>query len=481
MINPKYTILPFRFIRNNSELLLVNESGEYIYLAPRLFEDFINYKLTPDMDIFLDLKSKNFVTDTELEPVIDLLAIKYRSKKAFLKNFTALHMIVITARCNFRCKYCHASSEGIDKSRWDMNQDTARNVVNMIFKTPSPLIKIEFQGGEPLSNWELVKFIIDYAENLNFKHKKGLEFVLCTNLTLLTEEILNFLKSHNVLISTSLDGPEDLHDKQRVLRSGEGTYSIFREKLLLARKVLGSEKISALMTTTRFGLTRLRDIIDEYRRREFRGIFIRPLNPFGFAKLEQNELGYSAGEFVDVYKSALSYIIDINLKGEFFAEHYASIFLSRILTPFSTGFMDLQFPSGIGITGAIYDYDGSVYPSDEARMMAKSGNKRFCLGNVNSDDYLSIFDSELLRNIINKSCAEILPGCSLCAFNSYCGVDPIRNFSEQNDIVGYRPENEFCQINFSIISYLFTLLKNEDIQDVFLTWIYGKPCKEFSN
>jgi uncharacterized protein len=61
-------------------------------------------------------------------------------------------------------------------------------------------------------------------------------------------------------------------------------------------------------------------------------------------------------------------------------EDFATILLSRILTPFATGFVDLQSPTGVGIAGVVYDYKGNVYPCDEARMLAKMGAPRFHMG-----------------------------------------------------------------------------------------------------
>lgn len=475
-----YTILPFRFLRfPASEMLIVNEVGEYLFIKAQDFNELINYELNPYSEIFLNLKGKHFLTDTDIEPVIDMLAVKYRSKKAFLKNFTALHMIVVTARCNCNCVYCHASSEDMDKTRWDMSPPTAKKVVDMIFQTPSPVIKIEFQGGEPLLNFDVIKLIIENAKIINQKRKKNIEFVICTNLTVITNEILIFLKEHDIQVSTSLDGPKNLHDKNRILRRGGSTYEVFTQKLNLSKQILGADKISALMTTSKHSLSYFREIIDEYIHQGFNGIFLRALNPFGFAKTDQKELGYGANDFLQFYKSALSCIININENGTFFVEYYASLLLSRILTPFSTGFMDLQFPAGVGISGVIYDYDGGVYPSDEARMMAKTGNKKFLLGNVNKDSYLNIFDGLLLHEIINKSCPEILPGCSSCVFQIYCGADPIRNFSEQGDIVGHRPSSEFCKINMGIIKFLFEFLKQADdsVMDVFWSWITNRSLR----
>jgi len=136
--------LPFRFMRfPKQKILLVNEAGEFLLLKTEEFEQLISFNFDLQNDIYKDLKSKHFLVDLEasLAPVIDLIATKYRTKKSFLKNFTSLHMVVVTLRCNHRCDYCHASSKDMDDRQWDMNTETSRKVVEMIFQTPSPFIK----------------------------------------------------------------------------------------------------------------------------------------------------------------------------------------------------------------------------------------------------------------------------------------------------------------------------------------------------
>jgi MoaA/NifB/PqqE/SkfB family radical SAM enzyme len=193
-----------------------------------------------------------------------------------------------------------------------------------------------------------------------------------------------------------------------------------------------------------------------------------------------DEIGYDSSEFVNFYKEILEIARKANLKGYFIEESFTSLLLTRILTPFSTGFVDLQFPAGTGISGVMYGYDGNVHLSDEARMLANTGDYRFCLGNVHKNSYRDIFYSSTIVNIIRESCAESLPGCSDCAFQMYCGIDPVRNYTTQNDAVGYRPTNDFCLINKEIMRYLFEIiLKNDpDKMDVFWSWITGRSLSE---
>ncbi len=480
-MNRKYTILPFNFkLFDRDIVLIVNDVGDFYFLRRSDFNDLLNYSLSENSDIYQDLKSKQFIADRDIDLSIDLLATKYRSKKSFLNDFTSLHMLVITLRCNQKCKYCQVISESAESYKYDMSTDTARRIVDYIFCSPSMHIKIEFQGGEPLLNWKTIIETVEYAELLNKQHNKNLEFVICTNLTLIDEEKLDFINRHNIAISTSLDGSKTLHDKNRLLRSGEGSYDLFLKKLELSRKILTHNKISALMTTTVDNLDRLHLVVDEYIKLGFEGIFLRALNPYGLASKYAKDISYPIEKFVYAFEKALDYIIDVNLQGTRFVEYYTTLLLTRILTPFGTGFVDLQSPSGAGISGVIYDFNGDVYPADEARMLARMGDKRFLMGNVFHDKYIDIFHGNVISEIVEKSCLDTIPGCSSCVYKPYCGADPIRNYLESKDVIGHRPTNNFCKKHKGLFEIIFRKLlnNNEEEMNVFWSWITNRSIEE---
>jgi His-Xaa-Ser system radical SAM maturase HxsB len=469
-----YQILPFRFERfNDTEYFLTNEVGEFEFLSKNDFKKFVSQSLDKTSDTFLNLKSKQLLTDTNLDEVVNMLATKFRTKKSILNDFTSLHMVVPTLRCNSDCIYCQVSKKDLSDKGFDMSRETAKRIVKTIFESPSQTVKIEFQGGEPLTNFEMVQYIMEEAEWQNLFKKRHLEFVICTNLSLITPQMLKYLKKHKCFISTSLDGYRDLHNTNRPLQETTQTHECFEEKLKLTRAYLGEDSVSALMTTTCYSLGHFKEIVDEYVRLGFNSIFLRSLNPYGFAKRDKHKIAYPISDFIENYKEALDYIIELNLQGTFIVEGFAELLLTRILTPFATGFVDLQSPAGVGISGVIYDYNGNVYVSDEARMMAVTNNHYFKMGNVNENSYQEMFNSDFLHNVIAIACTECLPVCAECAYQPFCGADPVRNFSEQGDIVGHRPTSDSCRKNKAIIKYLLELLKKNDpkINNVFWSWI----------
>ncbi len=475
-----YIILPFNFKYFNNDVLLVNQAGEHLFLSREEFNDFVNYSLAEDSSAYRKLKSKQILTiESEKETTINMLAVKLRTRKAYISDFTSLHMIVITLRCNCLCKYCHASSVDFTSKDYDMTWDTAKKTIDMIFQTPSMDIKIEYQGGEPLLNWEILKQSVLYAEFLNKIAKKKLGFVICTNLMEITDEQIKFCQKHNIEISTSLDGVKEIHDCNRKSRILDSSYDAFVKNSGRVKSVIGKDGCAPLLTITKANLHRLREVIDEYINQGYNTVFLRALNPYGNAIKNKDDLGYSTEEFVEAYKDALDYIIKLNKSGTSFVECFAALFLSRILTPFSTGFVDLQSPSGAGISGTIYNYDGKIYPADEARMLARMGDDYFCMGTVN-DKYTDVFNGKIIRDIVFNSCVETMPVCSECVYQQYCGADPIRNYLETKNLMGYRLTSGFCQKNKMILDHLFNLLKNADEEtlDIFWSWVTRRPYEE---
>ncbi len=193
--------------------------------------------------------------------------------------------------------------------------------------------------------------------------------------------MLAYFAERDVVISTSLDGPATLHNANRP-RPGGDSYERTIEGVRRVRQRLGTDRVAALMTTTRRSLSQPEAIVDEYAAQGFRSIFLRALSPYGFAARSGAATGYTMDEFLAFYVRALDRILALNRAGTSLVETYAQLLLTRMLAPFATGYVDLQSPAGAGIGAAVYNYDGKVYASGEGRMLAEMGDERFLLGDV---------------------------------------------------------------------------------------------------
>ncbi|MFA0477506.1 His-Xaa-Ser system radical SAM maturase HxsB [Vibrio splendidus] len=472
--SPNYKLMPFRFSKFKSDYLISNDFGEWMILHRKELYSLVEKKIDPASNLYRELKLNNFIVGDSGVLGYDILASKLKTKKEFIIDFSKLHIFCMTLRCNHSCIYCQVSrkSESSCSEEYDMSDEVLSNSIDIMLQAPSQSVTMEFQGGESLLAIEQVKKAVLLTLKKNERFGKDITFVICTNMSGVTKNTLEFFKEYNVQISTSLDGPAFLHNLNRNTSGGDSYEKVikgFRD----AKYVLGDDCLSALMTTTKESLKYPKEIVDEYLRNGFSNIFIRELNPYGFAEKAAKHIGYTSEQFIIFYKEILDYIIQLNHAGVYFQESFAGLILKKLLTPWPIGFVDLQSPTGTGFNVTLYNYDGKVYPSDESRMLAETGDDTFCLGNVLTDDYEKLFFSEPMQVIATASTNESLPSCSDCAYAPFCGSEPVRRHQTQGDIFGHRPTDTYCTKNKAIIQHIIDLWVNGDTKtkSIMSSWI----------
>jgi len=437
-------LLPLRFERLSDNRYVVNNlAGDALLLTRHELDRVVALDVAPGDGLYERAFEKMLISAHGQQSQLQLLAMRLRSRMAFLQGPTPLHLFVVTLRCEHSCPYCQVSRRSVDRDRFDMSTATAMRAVDVALSAPSPSIKIEFQGGEPLLNFPLIKEIVKVARR-KAPPGKRVDFVIATNLALLDDEIIAFCRDEGVSLSTSLDGPADLHNKNRP-RPGGNSHQLAVNGIRRIQEELGRDRVSALMTTTQASLGRVEEIIDEYLRLELDGIFLRPLSPYGFAIKTKQFDKYGGQEWLRFYEQGLRYILDTNKRGRHFPEFYATLLLKRMLSDLPIGYVDLRSPAGIGLGALVYNYDGKVFASDEGRMLAEMGDRTFELGDLATDDYGALVLSEKLVELVGGSLSQCSPECSSCAFEPYCGSDPVYHYATQGDPVGIKPLSEFCE------------------------------------
>ena len=454
------SLLPFNFERTGTnEYLVSNMVGDFIRLTENEINRLVDLQLRPGDGLYERAYAAHLITGANQSSQRQLLALRHRSRMSFLRQVTPLHIFVVTLRCENSCPYCQVSRQSTDRSRFDMSDEVAERALDVAFESNSARIKIEFQGGEPLLNFPLIKKIVSAAKARAAAANKAVDFVIASNLALLSDEILGFCKSNEILLSTSLDGPADLHNKNRPRPRGN-SYELAVRGIRRAKEVLGPDRVGALMTTTQASLDRVDEIIDEYLRQGFDSIFLRPLSPFGFAIKTKQYHRYDVEKWLRFYERGLRRILELNRSGTQLRELYAALILTRMFTDRPTGYVDLRSPAGIGIGALVYNYDGSVFASDEGRMLAEVGDNTFRLGHVNEDNYKSLILSDRLIEAISSSLTQCAPECSTCVFESHCGADPVYHHATQGDALGIKPLSAFCARQKGIMTLLVDILEN---------------------
>jgi radical SAM protein with 4Fe4S-binding SPASM domain len=220
--------------------------------------------------------------------------------------------------------------------------------------------------------------------------------------------------------------------------------------------------VEALLTITRSTLTMPKEIVDTYVELGCRSIFLRPVDPFGFAEKTHDKIEYERREYLDFYRRAVDYILELNKSGTQVLERYAAIFLTKILTGEDPNFLDIRNPTGAGIGGLAYNYDGSIYVSDEGRMLHETGDDTFKIGDVRTARYRDLMLHETVRALVLASNLDAQPDCVNCTYNPYCGIKPEHSYRTQGSIHGRTRESDVCAVHKGIQDYLFEKLHRAD-------------------
>lgn len=465
-----WQLLPLRFHRLDPDSILVtNLVGEHAFLTESQFLSVLDGTCT-NQRLLAELRAKHLIQVPGERLPAELLAIKLRTRLRRLPDSTGLHMFVVTLRCEHTCRYCQVSRQSTAKSDYDMSEETARRALDLAFRSPSPHLKLEFQGGEPLLNFPLVRSTVAEAKRMNEVHRKQLAFVIATNLALLDNDVIEFCGQEDVYLSTSLDGPADLHNGNR-RRPGQDSWERTVSGIRTVQQTLGPDRASALMTTTEASLDRPHDIINSYAELGLRHVFLRPISPYGFALRRRGGAGYGVQRWLAFYEAGLDHIIDLNRHGVPMVEAYTAIVAKKMFTNDDPGYVDLTSPAGIGLGALVYNYDGDVYASDEGRMLAEMNDQTFRLGNVHHSSYRDIMLSDQLLQPLQESFTLSAPMCSTCAFEPYCGADPVFHHTTMGDFAGQKTMSAFCQRNMGVFTAVLRRAREDDFtRELFFRW-----------
>lgn len=478
----------FRYGDVAGKKLLTNDAGEWLFLEHDEFADFVAGRVTAGHPRYELLRERGFLREGF---DVDGFAEKMRRKKKFVGRGPHLHIVITTLRCNQSCRYCHASRANMDRVDTDMSIETAKQVVDLAMQSSSQYINFEFQGGEPTINMPAIKFIVEYAHERNKDAGKVLDFSLVSNFTWMTEENAEWLLDNGVLVCTSLDGPEEVHNYNRLWKSDTNAFAsvmkwmtYFNEGYVKRGRDPRLWHVDALMTTTRKSLSHYKEIVDLYVSLGIHTVHIRPLNPYGFANATWEKIGYSMDEYLDFYAKVLDYILELNDQGVEVVEGTATSFLTKMLTPDDPNFVDVRSPCGAGTGQVAYNYDGKIFTCDEGRMVSAEGNDVFQIGVTATSGYRDMLEHPTVRALAVASLQDALPGCNTCWNKPFCGVCPLHNYQSSGDIFGQRPNSPKCKEHYTIATLLFEKLADDPdgkFEKTLRKWTLTRPRESSSS
>ena len=163
-------------------------------------------------------QGKLFAPDT-FEPMAGVL----KRKTSNVVKALCLH---VAHTCNLNCEYCFASQGKYHGERAIMDFETGKRALDFLIENSGSRtnLEVDFFGGEPLMNWDVVKKLVEYARSVEKQHKKNFRFTLTTNGMLVDDEVIEFANREMSNVVLSLDGRKEIHDRYRVDYAGNGSW-----------------------------------------------------------------------------------------------------------------------------------------------------------------------------------------------------------------------------------------------------------------
>jgi His-Xaa-Ser system radical SAM maturase HxsB len=457
-------LFPLRFRRLSEErIIFADDAGRLFASDDRFLQRYAASTLS-DRDLaFLTLHGFCSPT-TEALPFVALArGIASRLRRPAT---TAYVLLVPTLRCNLHCSYCQVSRAGLSQTRFDWTSTTLNHVLRFLDALSTSSIKIEFQGGEPLLRLDLLSAVVEFCEN----RFESSSFVVCTNLSHLDDATWRLLDNPRVSISTSLDGDDLTHQLNRT-KSASAT----REFLGNLNRVLnryGVTKVSALPTVNFLDPPTPRSLIETYARFGFTSIYLRPVSFHGFARKAYAAIHSLVSRWNDYFERFVDGLVQWNsTASELMEEYYLTLALRRSLQAGHDGHLDFRNPAYLGLDSVVVDYDGTLYPTDEARMLARVGHADLSIGSVEDG-----FDEERSRLLNGNVFNNYDPDCIHCPHQPSCGTDVVDDLSRYGRADVPRPTTFFCQRQLKVFEVVCRLLlaKDKMVRRSTLHWL-GLP------
>lgn len=357
----------------------------------------------------------------------------------------------VTESCNYRCDYCVYSgcyeNRRIHNTLNDLSWDIGRKAIDFFIDNSNLSDErfIGIYGGEPLIKFDYIKNAIKYAQ----KKDPKIKFSITTNGSLLNEEIIEYLSKYDVLLTVSLDGPKEIHDKYRKFKNNKLTFETIIGKLKLMK-----DKFPDYYATK----VRINAVLAPHHDYKALNNFFSGDSIFSILK---DETKFSIGvinpetndfakkyKYNDFFYKFLAKMFEISRH-----YHINSLPLSEIPVTQSLLSRDIKlihfrdnkplneysyyWPNGACIPGMrtlFVSHDGSLYPCEKLYDYG-----RLCIGDVfNGFDYIRIAD------FIDKYCETTIPACKDCWNFRLCSLCFISLCNQKSDTFDLRKRVKFC-------------------------------------
>ncbi len=200
--------------------------------------------------------------------------VDFKKRKTVVKAL-CLH---IAHDCNLACQYCFAEEGEYHGRRALMSFEVGKKAIDFLLLNSGNRknLEIDFFGGEPLMNWEVVKQIVEYGRSKEKEYNKNFRFTMTTNGVLLNDEIMEYCNKEMSNVVLSLDGRKEVNDKMRPFRNGKGSYELIVPKFQKFAKLRENKDYYIRGTFTRENMDFAKDVL-EFADLGFKSMSIEPV------------------------------------------------------------------------------------------------------------------------------------------------------------------------------------------------------------
>lgn len=416
--------------QNNGFYIALDANSGTVHDVDDVAYDIIGlYENTPKDEIvkiiLAKYRDRDDVTKAEIKDVFDdIETLKKQGKlfsedrfKAIAENLGDRPKVVkalclhVAHDCNLACSYCFAGKGEYCGERDLMSFATGKRALDFLIEHSGSRrnLEVDFFGGEPLMNFEVVKALTAYARSIEKQHNKNFRFTLTTNGVLIDDEVIDFCNREMSNVVLSLDGRKEVNDRFRKTRNGKGSYDLIVPKFKKLIKKRGNKEYYMRGTYTRFNTDFVNDILH--------------MADLGFTELSMEPVIAAAEDPYSLREEDLPVLLNqYDLLGKEMNRRRREgrpLTFYHYMIDLAGGPCIVKRVSGCGV-GTEYmavTPTGDLYPCHQF-----VGEERFCLGNV-----FTGIDNEALRDDFQACNVYAHKECDQCFARFFCSGGCVAN------------------------------------------------------
>ncbi|SHH24784.1 uncharacterized protein SAMN02745245_00880 [Anaerosphaera aminiphila DSM 21120] len=443
-----------KFYLNDKYIILDIASGS-VHVVDEIIYDLVDDYLNSSSEKLVEKYSGKYSVDSIEEAISEIKELKeeellFTEDKRLSKpvynpqNIVKAMCLHVAHDCNLRCEYCFASQGDFHGQRLLMTEEVGKKALDYLLENSGSRVNLEvdFFGGEPLMNFDLIKKLVDYGRSKEKEYNKHFRFTVTTNGVLLNDEINDYINENMDNVVLSLDGRKEINDYMRPTTNGKGSYDLIVPKFKELIDKRGDKDYYIRGTFTNKNLDFSEDLL-EYYKLGFKKTSIEPV-----VTDEREEYAIREEhleEILDEYEKMSKDYIKIKKEDKDFLFFHFMIDLTQ-----GPCIIKRTVGCGAGSEYMAVTPDGDFYPCHQF-----VGEEEFKIGDVyNGVKNTTLRDEFKGTNVYTKE------ECYNCWARYYCSGGCHANaYYSNNDIT--KPYKVGCEMEKKRIECAISILANE--------------------